>query len=120
MSTRTAVHSSQRQLDKLAYAAHAACAPVRKTKRIGRTVKERLAIRPGLFAIPSERRYPIKDPYHAKLALAFLMRVAGRHGTAAPYRTEARQVLSAVKKHWPNVFRCEEELVSRIKKTYRI
>ena len=115
-NVRRALHWAQSKLDKLAYEAHAACAPSRRTKKVG----NRNAMKAGLFAIPDQRKYPIHNAYHAKLALSFLMRVAGRHGTTGDYRKEARQVVAAVKKHLPHVFKCEEDLVVKIRKAYRL
>jgi hypothetical protein len=71
-----------------------------------------------LFADPFGRRYPIHDEYHAKLALTHLLRVAGRHGSFD--RATAATVLDAVKKRWPDVYRCEADLVSRIKRLYKL
>ena len=65
-------------------------------------------------------RFPIPDAYHAKLALSALERIAGRHGTGQPYKTEARKVLSAVKKRFPHVYACEGPLVAAIRARYSL
>jgi hypothetical protein len=108
-----------RALEREAYNAYAACMPVKRTKKVPSRVAGRRAMPSAMFAIPGERKFPLKDPYHAKLALTSLMRIAGRHG-ATGYKTEAKKVLSAVRRHYPQVFGCEKPLVSKIRRTFGI
>jgi hypothetical protein len=93
------------------------CIPAPRTKKVGKKKAERAKLPKALYAIPEERRFPIHDPYHATLALSHLLRSAGRHG-ADP--TTARKVLAAVRKHWPEVIACEQDLVTKIKKRHKL
>lgn len=47
------------------------------------------------FALPSERKYPIPDKTHARMALAMV----AAHGTTA----EKRKVRAAVRKKFPSI-----------------
>jgi hypothetical protein len=115
------VESDRMRFGALAAHAHAACTPVRKTRKVARRVTQRRKLPGRIFAIPESRKFPIHDAYHANLALGHLMRMVGRHGLHAEYKSdEARKVLSAVRKHWPSVYACEADLVRRIKKEYRL
>jgi hypothetical protein len=91
------------------------CIPAPRTKKVGKKKAERAKLAKELYAIPEGRRFPIHDPYHATLALSHLLRSAGRHG-ADP--ATARKVLAAVRKHWPEVIACEQDLVGKIKKKH--
>lgn len=84
----------------------AKCTPTKRTKKLSK--RKRAKLTPSKYAIPERRAYPIPDAYHATLALQSLIRVAGRHG---PRKTDARRVISAVKKRWPDVYICEFDLV---------
>ncbi len=117
---RSQVENQVVKLGALAAHAHAACAPTRKTKKVARKITQRRKVPGSLFAIPSTRKFPIHDAYHAKLALTHLARMIGRHGLHVEYKAEARKVLAAVKKHWPSVFACEQDLVTKLKKEYRL
>ncbi len=57
------------------------------------TAKMRRLLPGSSFAIPGERRYPIHDLLHARLALALV----SRHGTPG----EQRLVGLAIKRRWP-------------------
>lgn len=75
---------------------------------------------------PVERRYPIPDAYHAMKALAFLLRTYGRQWEKADdderedLRWEAKQVLKAVKKKFPRIYKCENDLVTKIRHQYEL
>jgi len=104
---------SKRKLDR----DYAACVAATRTRRVSRRVSVRRRMSSGSFALPSEKRFPIHDAYHATLALSHLLRVAGRHG-ADP--KNARRVLAAVKRKWPSVYRCEMDLVKKIRWAHRL
>lgn len=108
------------KLSALAAHAHAACTPVHKTRKIARKISQRRKMSGRLFALPTERKFPIHDAYHAKLALTHLERMIGRHGFHKEYASEARKVLAAVRKHWPGVVACEEDLVRKIRSQFRL
>lgn len=93
------------------------CVPAPRTAKVGKRKAERAALPKKVYAIPSEKAYPIHDPYHATLALSFLLRAAGRHG---PAPAKARKVLAAVRKQWPQVITCEKDLVSKIRRAHAI
>jgi hypothetical protein len=94
-----------------------ACIPAPRTKKVGKKKAQRAALPKKIYAITEGRRFPIHDPYHATLALSFLLRTAGRHG---PMPATARKVLAAVRKHWPEVVACEQDLVRKIKKAHKL
>jgi len=101
----------------------ASCVPVHRTKAVPRKTTSRRKIK-GPFVFPAKKgtnlrpRFPVPDAYHAKLALGALLRIAGRHGTSAPYKAEARKVLSTVKHKYPHVYACEAPLVRAVKHRY--
>jgi hypothetical protein len=112
-----------RKMDFGEMAAHAhaaACQIAGRTDKVARSLAARMQMKPGKFAIPRERKFPIHDIYHAKLALSHLMRMIGRHGLHPNYKAEAKKVLAAVKRHWPSVYACEADLVKEIRKAYKL
>ena len=113
----------RRQLARATAEALSACSAVPRTKKVSSLITERRRMSPAKFAIPEERAYPIHDAYHAKLAIAHLVRSAGRHPglrVSPPGRATARKVLSAVRQHWPEVYGCESDLIHRVKDLYRL
>lgn len=106
-------------------ASGAVCEPVKRTKALPRLTKKRRKVRGAAFVYKGNEagtrpRFPLPNPYHAKLALVSLLRIAGRHGTGEPYRTEARKVLQAIKKKFPNVYGCELDVVASIAEKFNI
>lgn len=93
------------------------CVPARRTVKLPSKLSARRRLPAQVFALPEERRYPLPDAYHATLALSFLVRVAGRHG---PRPEEARKVLSAVRHYWPDVYKCEADLVAEAKRRNKV
>lgn len=91
------------------------CGPAERTTGFPRKASERKRAPSKIFALPEKRAYPIHDSYHATLALAHLLRTAGRHG---PQPEAARRVLAAVRRHWPGVYGCEQAMVARIKRAH--
>jgi hypothetical protein len=71
------------------------------------TAQSRKKLKPGSFAIPSGRGYPIHDIAHARNALA---RVE-QHGTPA----EKAQVYAAVRRKYPGLAR-RSKVLSKLKR----
>jgi hypothetical protein len=96
----------------------AACAALTHTTKVSRRVGARRRMSPGSFAIPEERKFPIHDKSHARMALQHLTRVAGLHG---PHPALAKKVLAAVHKKWPALYACEKSLLIRdVKKAHHL
>ena len=104
-----------------AYASRMACYPVTRTPKLTRA--QRAALPDWCFAIPETRDYPLTDknknwdPYHAKAALTHVLRAAGRHG---PNPKIARRVVARVQNIFPEVYRCELDLIQKIAIRHRI
>lgn len=98
----------------------AICVPAKRTAKIPSTIKGRRKLKGARWVFPERKAYDISDAYHATLALQALLRVAGRQGTAEPYRDDARIVLAKVRKMWPGVWSCEKDLVKRIRTRFRL
>ncbi len=103
---------STAHIDKL----YEICLPLTHTHRIGRRVDQRKAMKPSAFAIPSERAYPIHDPYHAEMALTHLIRTGTKH----PDAKRAKKVLAAIHKKWPKVYTCHMDLVAKAKAAHGV
>lgn len=103
---------------------YAACTPVHRTAAVPRNPVARRHFR-GPFIFPAKGagtkpRFPVPDAYHAKLAIAMLRRIAGHYGTAEPYKSEARKVLAWVRRHYPDVYACERDVVEHVKREFRL
>jgi hypothetical protein len=99
----------------------------RSAARIPRTPKltkaQRSALPDWCFAIPETRDYPLTgknknwDPYHAKLALTQVARLASQKG---PNPKIARRVIERIARIFPEVYRCELDLIQRIAIRHRL
>lgn len=92
----------------------------KKTKAIPKKVAVRLKLPASDYVFPEERSYPIPDAHHAGLALLALLRTAGRHGTGHGARIKALKVLKAVKSRFPGIYEGEANLVTDVKRRYRV
>lgn len=100
------------------------CVPTEQRWKLTRTERDNLP--DSAFAIPEYRAFPIPDAYHATLALGALLRTYGRQWDIATdkergdYRWEAKKVLAAVKRKFPGVYKCEQDLVDKVRDAYDI
>lgn len=89
-----------------------------RTKAVPNRVATRRRMPARVFAVPETKSYPIPDAYHAELALTALLRVVGRHGKSPEGRRTAREVLAAVRRRYPGVYRREELVVEKVQRKY--
>jgi len=92
----------------------------KRTTKLPERISGRKKLPAEIFVFPEERSFPIPDAHHAGLALSALMRMAGRHGVDERSRTKARKVLAAVRSRFPGVYLGESDIVSSVKRRYRL